>query len=104
MIHRLRVGHFDRDAMAKFQRVLLKSLTKEDLDPVVSQCEGHYDGNSILVGGHKILIKDGYLDCPWKTPHLNAAVVEFIKRLHAKSNCVVYEKLLLGELKMEDLD
>ena len=103
MIHRLRVGHFDREALRNSEFVVVKPIDRDDLDAVVADCNGDYDGESIVVNGQSILMKDGYLDCPWKTPQLNLEVVEFIQKLHARIQCVVFERLIAGELKVDEL-
>lgn len=103
VIHRLIVGHFDRKALKNGRFVVTRSISESDLNLVAESCNGRFDKNKILLQGHTITVVDGYLECPWKTPWLNTEVVEFIKLLHAKIDCVIFEHVLNGELTVEEL-
>ena len=103
MLHRLRVGHFDREALARGEFVITAPLEAEALQQAMDASGAIRLDDEIVLRDGAIRCRDGFLDCPWMSPRLNVDVVDFIRRLHDLTDCVIFEHLATGELSVDQL-
>ncbi len=90
MIHRLTVGHLDRDAISREGRtVVIKPLDLEVVRRLLSDLgECNPDGRWTL-DGDDVSVRDGYVSVPWQGGWRNRVAEEFALRLNEQTGCVI---------------
>jgi hypothetical protein len=108
MNHPLFVGHFN--SMAPGDKLQVREpLSASDLRPILLEtCDRRPDGSRWVsadpaaddaagptpvgrIGGEDLLLKSGYLICPWLGTGINERSLLLVCRLHAELGCHIYE-------------
>ena len=92
MIHKLTMGHFDVDALARRQLVVVRPLELDVVARLLEELGVASDGGRVVFGCYPLEFKDGYIECPWLMPWPVPQVQEFARRLCQETGCLMYDR------------
>ena len=91
MIHKLRMGHFDVEALKDRKLVVLRPLDMSVVTRLLREIGQVGEDGRASLDGHAVEVKDGYIICPWLIAHRVLATEEFARRLQQETGCVLYD-------------
>ena len=89
MLHHLTLGHLDVTAVRERRAVVVRPLDMGVVGRLLGELGGVDDRGPPTLGGGSVEVGDGYVMVPWLMPYPVPEAVEFARRLHEETGCLM---------------